>query len=382
MSAETDSPPLADTVVLSVGHTLPGLYCLAALRDLGADVVRVERHFQAGQESPYAALTDSVPTRSLTAGTSELALDLKHPAGAEAFRGMARKADVVMEGLRPGVAKRLGIEYETLRAEHPTLVYVAISGYGQRGPNSDRAGHDINYLAETGVVSLANPTGLPGVPFADGLAGLCAALNVVAAVHGVARTGRGQMVDCAIVDGPLFLLSAELEHYWRSGESRVAGDTHLTGLYPWYGVHATADDRSVAVGAIEPSFHAAFCQGIGHPELAKGQYEQGVPLEAAREQVAAAFSGRTRDEVVDLFATADACVSPVLHPGEVASSALIDRVIREDGGDGERLVRSPVRLPPAALPAEKHGAEVLLEFGFSPEATAALVRAGVLEEKA
>jgi crotonobetainyl-CoA:carnitine CoA-transferase CaiB-like acyl-CoA transferase len=381
LSAEPDSPPLAGTLVLSVGHTLPGLYCMAALRDLGALVVRIERHLPTGQQGPYVAVANDFPTRSMTAGTHRLALDLKHPAGADAFRSLAQRADVVMEGLRPGATTRLGIDYETLSAEHPALVYLAISGYGQHGPHSDRVGHDINYLAETGVVSLASPPGLPGVPLADGMAGLSAALNIVAALHGVARTGKGQMLDCAIVDGPLFLMASELEHCWRSGESRRAGDTHLTGRYPWYGVHATADERAVAVGAIEPSFHAAFCRGIGHPELEERQYEQDAPLDATREQVAAFFSGHTREEAVDLFAAEDACVSPVLDPGEVAGSALIGRALRRDASDGERLVRSPVRLAPAALPAEKEGVEVLAELGFSREATEALVRAGALADE-
>jgi alpha-methylacyl-CoA racemase len=212
------------------------------------------------------------------------------------------------------------------------------------------------------------------------MAGLGAALNTVAALHAVARTGKGQMLDCAIVDGPLFLMASELEHCWRSGESRRAGDTHLTGRYPWYGVHATADQRAVAVGAIEPNFHAAFCRGIGHPELEKRQYEQGASLDAAREQVAAAFSSRTREEAVALFGAEDACVSPVLDPGEVAGSTLIERVLRTDGTDGERLVRSPVRLAPAALPAEKRGVGVLEELGFSREAIEALVRAGALAD--
>jgi len=173
-------------------------------------------------------------------------------------------------------------------------------------------------------------------------------------------------------------MASELEHYWRSGESRRAGDTHLTGLHPWYGVHATSDEGAVAVGAVEPNFHAAFCRGIGHPENETRQHEQGATLDAAREQVAAAFSSRTREEAVDLFAAEDACVSPVLDPGEVADSALIERVLRKDGRDGERLVRSPVRLTPAALPAEKPAGRVLEELGFSREETEALVRAGAL----
>ena len=154
----------------------------------------------------------------------------------------------MLEGFRPGVAARLGIDHASLRSNHEALVYASVSGYGQEGPDSQRVGHDVNYLAETGVLGLANPTGLPGATFADGLAGLSAAFNVVAALHAAAQSGRGQHLDLAIVDGPLFLMATELENHWRSGSAHAPGDSHLTGRYPWYGVHATADGGAVARG--------------------------------------------------------------------------------------------------------------------------------------
>lgn len=372
LSADPAAPPLAGTVVLSVGHTLPGLYCLAALRDLGAGIVRVERPAPKGASGPYAGLADAFPTRSLVAGTHAVALDLKRGAGRDAFRRMVRRADVVIEGFRPGVARRLGIDYEALRAENPALVYAAISGYGQSGPHSTRAGHDINYLAETGVLALANPTGLPGVTFADGMAGLSTALSVVAAIHGASRTGSGQLLDCAIVDGPIFLMASELEHFWRTGDARGAGDTHLTGRNPWYSVHPTADGGAVAVGAVEPPFYEALCRGIGCPELGDQQLAEGPALAAAREKISAAFGRRTRDQAVALFANESACVSPVRNTAEVAGSALMARSLRDEGAAGERLVRSPVRHPDAPLAPEKNGPRVLEDFGFTPEEIDAL----------
>jgi hypothetical protein len=163
-------PPLAGRVVLSVGHTLPGLIGLALLRDLGAEVLRVERPRGTGGAGPYAELGAAFPSRSLLAGTSELALDLKSEEGRAAFLRLAAAADALLEGFRPGVAARLGIDAEAVCAAHPKLVYAALSGYGQEGPMSQRAGHDVNYLAETGVLGLAAPRGLPGATFADGLA--------------------------------------------------------------------------------------------------------------------------------------------------------------------------------------------------------------------
>ncbi len=370
-------PPLAGSVVLSVGHTLPGLFCLAMLRDLGAEVVRIERAAQAAS-SAYAPLAGAFPVRSLRAGTHSLALDLKADAGRAIFQRLSRKAAAVLEGFRPGVAQRLGIDYTNLCKDHAALVYASISGYGQEGPASQRIGHDVNYLAETGVLGLANPTGLPGVTFADGLAGTSAALNLVAALHAAARSGRGQHLDLAIVDGPLFLMETELESFWRTGVSRGPGDTHLTGRFPWYAVHETADGGGVAVGAVEPGFHSALCNALGHPELAERQYAEGAELERTRIAIGEAFATRARDEAMALFAGVDACASPVLSTEEVAGSALMRRVTREGSAQTERLVRSPVRLPLAPLMPERRDADVLARFAFTQAEIEELARSGAL----
>jgi len=369
--------PLAGTVILSVGHTLPGLYGLALLRDLGAEVVRVERLARGGG-TQYAGLATAFPIRSLTAGTHSVALDLKTDAGRAAFQRLARAAAAVVEGFRPGVAARLGIDYASLRRDHEALVYASVSGYGQEGEGSQRVGHDVNYLAETGVLGLANPTGLPGATFADGLAGLAAALNIVAALQVAGRSGRGQHLDLAIVDGPLFLMATELESFWRSGSARGPGDSHLTGRYPWYAVHATAGGGAVAVGAVEPGFHAALCRAVGHPELAARQLAEGEEREQARAAFRRFFVGRTRDQAMAALGAVDACASPVLSTQEVAESVLMERATREGSERGEKLVRSPVRLPLPGLPEERRGAQVLARFAFTREEIDALVRAGAL----
>jgi alpha-methylacyl-CoA racemase len=370
-------PPLAGCVVLSIGHTLPGLYCLAMLRDLGAEIVRVERAARAG-EAKYAGLAASFPVRSLTAGTHSLAFDLKADGGRAALQRLSRAAAVVLEGFRPGVAQRLGVDYATLCESHPALVYASLSGYGQEGPASQRVGHDINYLAETGVLGLANPAGLPGATFADGLAGASAALNVVAALHAAARSGQGQHLDLAIVDGPLFLMATELEAFWKSGVARGPGDTHLTGRHPWYGVHATADGGAVALGAVEPVFHRALCGALGHPELAEGQYAEGDALDRSQAAFRDAFATRTRDQAMALFEGMEACASAVLSTPEVAASPLMVRAAREGSVRDEALVRSPVRLPLPPLGCERHGAELLARFAFSEAEIEALVRSGAL----
>ena len=227
-----------------------------------------------GDQNPYAGLRTRFPTRSLTAGTHSIALDLKPTPGAPPSHGSPASAAAVVESFRPGVAARLGIDHARLARITRRSSRIAL-GYGQHGPASQRVGHDINYLAETGVLGLANPTGLPGTTFADGLAGLAGALNIVAAMHAAARSGRGQHLDLAIVDGPLFLMATELEAFWGSGMARGPGDTHLTGRHPWYAVHGTRDGGTVALGAVEPAFHATLCRAVDHPELATSQHAEG-----------------------------------------------------------------------------------------------------------
>jgi alpha-methylacyl-CoA racemase len=255
-------------------------------------------------------------------------------------------------------------------------VYAAISGYGQDGPLAQRVGHDLNYLAETGVLGQANPPGLPGTTFADGLAGVSGALNVVAALGAAARTGQGQFLDLAIVDAPLFLMASELEYYWRSGESRGPADTHLTGRYPWYAVHSDADGGTVAVGAVEPHFHAALMERLGHPELVARQFGEGAARESAHAAVSAAFGARKRAEIEREFGGADACVSPVASIAEVAASPLAERAVRT-GAAGERLVRTPVRLRSAEPGPERRTSDVLAGAGFSAAEIRELQQAGV-----
>jgi crotonobetainyl-CoA:carnitine CoA-transferase CaiB-like acyl-CoA transferase len=305
---------------------------------------------------------------------------LKHAAGRAAFERLAHEASAVLEGFRPGVAARLGIDYEQLSRDHASLVYASLSGYGQTGPASARVGHDVNYLAETGVLGLANPAGLPGATFADGLAGAVAALNIVAAMHGTARTGLGQYLDLAIVDGLLFLMATELENFWASGVARTAGDTHLTGRYPWYGMHHTREGGAVALGAVEPAFYATLCRSIGHAELEPHQHPDGDEREDAWTAFREFFARRTRAEAMAALADGDACASPVLSIAEVASSELMERATRQSSAGGE-VVRSPIRLPGPELREERHGSSVLSRFGFNDADIQELARTGVLDTR-
>jgi alpha-methylacyl-CoA racemase len=354
---------LAGVRLLSVGHTLPAMYCIPVLRDLGADITLIEA--PAAHAPRYAGLAGVFPTRSLLAGTSRCQLNLKHDGGREAYLRMARQADVVLEGFRPGTSARLGIDYTAVKDANPAVVYAAISGYGQTGPAHQRVGHDLNYLAAAGVLHLTGPRGgppaIPGVPFADGLAGLSAALNIVAALWRREQTGNGCYLDLAIVDGPAFLMAMEYEYFWSTGRRRQRGDTHLCGGYPWYHVFETADGRYLSVAAVEPHFYARLCQVLGRPDLAGRQFADAPERDALFETFAEIFRSKTCDQWMQLLDGEDVCVAPVLTPGEAAALAPSP----SHDADAGPHVRSPVRLDIAGLAPPRETAATLASFGFT-----------------
>ena len=192
------------------------------------------------------------------------------------------------------------------------------------GRHATRVGHDLNYLAASGVLHLTGapggPPAIPGVPFADGLAGLSAALNVVAALWRRVQTGTGCYLDIAIADGPAFLMAMEYDYFWNTGRQRQRGDTHLCGGYPWYHVFETADGRYLSVAAVEPQFYARLCHVLGRPDLASRQFVDGAERQALFECFAGIFRSKTCDEWMEVLGSEDVCVAPVLTPGEAAQT--------------------------------------------------------------
>ena len=360
------------------------MYCIAILRDLGADITLVDWAGGGRDPSRFKGIAGQFPTVSLLAGTSKCALNLKDPLGKQAFVQMAGKADVVLEGFRPGTAKRLGIDYEALSARNQGLVYAAISGYGQGGPSKNHVGHDINYLAMAGVLELTGEPGrtpvIPGVTMGDGLAGMSAALNILAALQKKAQTGQGQFLDIAIIDGPLFLMSMEFERYWETGVSRSRGESHLTGRYPWYQVFETKDGRWISIGAVETPFYVRLCELLGRPDLASRQFAEGEDLRDLFLFFRDKFKAKTLDEWTQLLAEKDTCVSPVLTPGEAANNPQNQRMIRTKAGTSVKMMRSPVRLPEAPVPTGRNTEESLKGYGLSSADVRKLKDLGVAGE--
>jgi crotonobetainyl-CoA:carnitine CoA-transferase CaiB-like acyl-CoA transferase len=289
---------------------------------------------------------------------------------------MVRQADVVLEGFRPGASKRLGIDYDTVKGLNPRVIYAAISGYGQDAALRYGVGHDLNYLAASGVLHLTGDPGsvpaAPGAPFADGIAGLSAALNIVAALWRRTQNGDGCFLDIAIVDGPAFLMSMEYDYFRQTGDERQRGDTHLCSGYPWYHVFETADGRYLSVAAVEPHFFARLCHLLGRPDLATQQFVDGVERRALFQTFGAIFKSKSLNEWLEVLHGEDVCVAPVLTPGE-ATRGLHPL---SDAGDATARGRSLIRLEASVASLPRETAATLASFGFAEEEVRALQEQG------
>jgi crotonobetainyl-CoA:carnitine CoA-transferase CaiB-like acyl-CoA transferase len=323
-----------------------------------------------------------------------LTLNLKAPEGREIFHKLAKDADVVLEGGRPGGAAKLGVDYETLRAINPRLVYCSISGYGQDGPYAARVGHDVNYLGFAGVMDVTGtaggPPAIPGVQIADlGGGASMAVAGILAALLARESTGTGQYVDIGMMDGAIAWQVINVFNLLGQGIEPRRGDTLLTGRYPCYAVYETKDGRHVTVGALEPHFWRRLCQELGMPELAERQFADGDERTAMFERVRAKFRERTMAEWVAQLADLDICFGPVA----TLSEALDDPQARhremvvelpDKRGERRRTLGNPIKLsatpptfrtPPPDL--GDHTDEVLAAIGYSAEAIAGLRARGV-----
>lgn len=308
------SGPLAGVRVVELAGIGPGPFAAMLLADLGADVVRVDRPGGPGLGVDPAHDVTNRNKRSVL-------VDLKAPDGPSAVLDLVERADILVEGYRPGVAERLGVGPEPCLARNPRLVYGRMTGWGQDGPLAHTAGHDIGYIAVTGALGITGPAaGPPYAPanllgdYAGG--SLYLVTGVLAALHHARAHGRGQVVDAAIVDGTAHLTS--MLHGMRAAgawQDRRAGNL-LDGGAPFYGVYPTADGGHMAVGALEQRFYDAFCALLGLTGQEAGLRADPARWEELRAAVAARFAARTREEWTEVFAGTDACVAPVLTLGE------------------------------------------------------------------
>ena len=345
---------LRGTRVLDLSGYAPGPFCSLLASELGADVIKIE---EPGHGDPLRGL-DEEAFRRLNRGKKSLTLNLKSDQGRRLLLRLAERSDVLIEGFRPGVMERLGLAYETLAEQNPRLVYLSMTGYGQQGPYRRRAGHDINYMAVAGALREE----VPRIQFAD-LAGggLYGALALMAGLHKSATTGKGSYIDLAMVDGVVSLLGLAMS---------PIGEV-LSGRYPNYGLYETRDGRWLSVGALEPKFWKAFCEGIERPDLV-----QRIGATSARQEVAEVVAGKDAAEWHAVFEDRDACVELVRDPGEALSHPQVSH----------RRMFDPELAVPFARPADsgepapelgEHTLSLLEELGVSPSEVEGLRTDGV-----
>ncbi|MBA3538364.1 MAG: CoA transferase [Deltaproteobacteria bacterium] len=373
--------------ILDLSRLLPGPFLTMVLADMGADVVKIEDPRVGDYLRAFPPAKAGISGRYLAVnrGKRSLALDLKTPAARDAFLKMVEQADVVVESFRPGVLAKLGIGYDMLAARNPKIIVCSISGYGQTGPYAHRAGHDLDYIALAGVLGMTGAAGdapmMPGVQIAD-LAGgaLWSATAILAALVGRHRTGTGAHLDISMTEGALALLAAELGNL-DCGARPTRGVETLNGGLAMYGVYRTADDRYLAVGALEPKFWIALNTAIGRkPDVSE---IIGPPASQARTraELAAIFATKSAAAWSTILGAHDCCVELILEPDELAAHPL--HQAREvfftiDGGEGVgpiAQVRTPVGAPAAPLPPPRlgqHSKAVLAEYGFTDAEIAAL----------
>ena len=381
--------PLAGITILDLTRLLPGGFCTLILADLGADVLKVEEPGRGDYLRAFPPLgeTQSALFTALNRGKRSVTLNLKTDAGRALLIDLAGRADVLVEGFRPGVLARLGLGYQTLRAATPRLIICAISGYGQRGPLRDRVGHDLNYLGYAGALPLFAPRGggapfVPGLQIADlGGGAMAAALGILAALLERQRTGAGQYLDIAMTDGVLHWLAAYAAEQWATGAAPSGGRGPLSGGYACYSVYATADGRALTVAAVEPHFWANLCRLIGRESYAGLQYAPWPEQKRMFADLDALFASRTMDEWLALFGDAEVCVGPALTLDEALELHAGRVFTLEQPGEGRLRQLGGLFGVTSARPAPalgEHNAEVLAALGKPAEEIARLHEAGVL----
>ena len=382
------SGPLQGVTVIELAGIGPGPFAGMMLADMGADVIRVDRMPTAAGGSGLGALlrNDSVVDR----GRRSIAIDLKDPRGVEIVLQLVARADILIEGFRPGVTEKLGLGPDVCRARNAKLVYGRMTGWGQSGPLAQAAGHDLNYIAISGALHAMGPKDRPPAPPLNlvgdyGGGGMLLALGVVAALYEAQRSGLGQVVDTAMTDGAAVLMAAQYgmaaKGFWRDERE----SNFLDGSAPFYGSYECADGRYVAIGPIEPQFYRELLQkcGIDDPHFAK-QWER-AEWPALKAKLAAMFKTRSRDAWSALLEGSEACFAPVLsmseaplHAHNVARATFVESNGAMQPAPAPRFDRTSSELPPPAPAIGADGVDLLRAAGRSEAEIEALIEARVV----
>ncbi|WP_020655648.1 CaiB/BaiF CoA transferase family protein [Massilia niastensis] len=372
--------PLAGVRVIEMVGIGPCPFAAMMLADMGADVIRIDRKTAPGADNPYPMLGTRYDV--LARGRRTLALDLKQPAGRETVLRLAERADVLLEGFRPGVMERLGLGPEALMARNPRLVMGRVTGWGQDGPLARAAGHDINYVALSGMLHAMGRKDAPPSPPLNlvgdfGGGGMLLAFGVLCAVLEARGSGKGQVVDAAMTDGAALLgaMMYGLRAHGTWNDRREAN--LLDGGAPFYDTYACADGKFVALGAIEPQFYARLLELGGAEEAALPRQWNRKQWPELKAQLAGLFASRTRDEWCRLLEGSDACFAPVLdmaeaplHPHNAARATFVEVDGVTQPAPAPRFSRTPAATPRPA--AADDGAAILADWGFEADAIGTL----------
>ena len=393
--------------VLDFCRNAPGMFCTMVLADLGAEVLMIERPMdeaRSAYEKIVAGIDGPEDERrhaafnALQRNKRSIALNLKEPEAQKIFHKLAETADVVVEGFRPGVMDRLGAGYEMVRSINPRTVYCSVSGYGQDGPYSQMAGHDINYISFAGALGLIGPQGgRPAIPlnliadYAGG--GLCGAIGILSALMAREKTGKGQYVDIAMSEGVLYMLSGMISDVLSRGSSVERGGNRLNGGAAYYNVYQTKDGGYFSIAAIEPWFWENLCRALGREDLLPHQDATGEKKAEVEQALTDAFLTKTRDEWFETLKEKNISVGKVysleeaLDDPHVRHRGMVVEVEAPDVPGGKvRQVATPIHL--SETPGEvrhlgsvtgQHTSEVLEQLGFDAAAVADLTRRQVVQ---
>ncbi len=371
--------------VVDLSRLLPGPYCSMILADHGAQVISVEdRRF----------LADGLFLDIVNRNKQHITLNLKTEQGREIFYRLVEDADVVIEGFRPGVVKRLGVDYKSVSRVNPRIVYCSITGYGQTGAMKDRSGHDVNYLALCGVLDLIGEKdrspSIPGVQFADiAGGGMSAAIGILMALLAREKSGKGQYIDISMTDSMLAFLPAALFMYNSLGSMPQRGDSLLSHRYAFYNIYETSDGRYISIGALEHRFWKNLCSHLGLDEFVPLQYDESRRKEII-DVMRRVFKSKTLEQWEDELAGVDTCWAPVRTLAEALSDPFfVEREMSLDMSNSEgvktKTLGVPIKLSdtPGGVrtPPESFGGStvsVLLELGYTKEQIENFSKEGVI----
>jgi alpha-methylacyl-CoA racemase len=372
--------PLVGVKVVEFAGIGPGPFCGMLLADLGADVVRIDRKESVGR----------APPELMNRGKRSIAIDLKSADGIEAALSVIAQADALIEGFRPGVMERLGVGPEVALKRNPRIVYGRMTGWGQTGPWAQMAGHDIDYIALTGALHTMGRAGAPPAPPLNlvgdfGGGALYLAFGVLAGVIEARTSGKGQIIDCAMIDGAASLMTMFYGMKAAGVWNTKRGDNLLDGGAHFYDTYECADGQWLAVGAIEPQFHTVLVEGLGLSEAEfPGRMDRANWGEHSR-RIADVIRTRTRDAWMKVFDGTDACVAPVLsmdeapkHPHNAERKTFVEAFGVTQPCPAPRFSRTAGAVNGAPSIAGAHSVDVLKSWGIEAERASALLKSGAV----